>query len=290
MEVLSRSLFTNLQISTSRVIYTPSPFARASLIHLQEVGTLQALEPHTSSRDGLQSYLFFVVLEGAGNITYRGKNHCLKKGDCVFIDCKNAYSHSSSEKLWSLAWIHFYGPTMNAIYDKYIERGGTPVFTSEDYSKYFELVQSVLCTASSDSYVRDVKIAEKLTQLISMLMEDAWNPAHDMIHTGRKRLSVYEIKDYIDKHYAEKLSLEELANGFYMNKQYLSKIFKEQFGITVNGYVGQVRISKAKSLLRFTEMSVEEIGASVGISDSNYFARTFKKIEGVTPSEYRRSW
>ncbi len=67
-------LNTNLSIvSSNRVLYTPSSFAKSSLLHLQEIGELSALRAHTSSRSNLQSFLFFVVIKGSGTLIYDGK-------------------------------------------------------------------------------------------------------------------------------------------------------------------------------------------------------------------------
>lgn len=79
-------------VTSSRILYTPSTFARTSLLHLQEVGSLQAIHPHTSTRTNLTSFLCFVVLSGNGTLTYEGTTYELSAGDCVFIDCRKAYS------------------------------------------------------------------------------------------------------------------------------------------------------------------------------------------------------
>ena len=111
-------------VTSSRILYTPSTFARTSLLHLQEVGSLQAIHPHTSTRTNLTSFLCFVVLSGTGSLTYEGTPYELSAGDCVFIDCRKAYSHSTSDDLWSLQWCHFYAPSLPAVYEKYKERIG----------------------------------------------------------------------------------------------------------------------------------------------------------------------
>ena len=82
-------------VTSSRIMYTPSTFARTSLLHLQEIGSLQAIHPHTSTRTNLTSFLCFVVLSGNGTLTYEGTTYELSAGDCVFIDCRKAYSHST---------------------------------------------------------------------------------------------------------------------------------------------------------------------------------------------------
>ena len=89
-------------VSSSRIIYTPSTFARTSLLHLQEVGSLQAVCPHISQREDLVSFLCFIVLSGEGELSYEGQTYQLGQGACVFIDCRKAYSHSTSDNLWSL--------------------------------------------------------------------------------------------------------------------------------------------------------------------------------------------
>ena len=129
------NLFTSSpSVQSSRILYTPSPFARSSLLHLQEVGSLTAIRPHTSKREKLQSYLCFMVEDGEGELVYEGKKYELKTGDVVFIDCRKAYRHSTGMNpnagLWSLRWCHFYGPSMPAVYAKYCERGGTSLGTS----------------------------------------------------------------------------------------------------------------------------------------------------------------
>lgn len=78
----------NSSVSSTRIIYTPSAFARSALIHLQETGVLQAVYPHKSERSGLYSCLFFTVLSGAGQLAYGGSVYQLQLGDCVFIDCR----------------------------------------------------------------------------------------------------------------------------------------------------------------------------------------------------------
>ena len=98
------------------------------------------------------------------------------------------------------------------------------------------------------------------------------------------------IKEFLDEHYTEKVTLDDLADKFFINKFYLSKIFKETYGTTVNNYLISKRITRAKQLLRFTDMTVDEIGVGVGMGDANYFSRMFRKVEGISPREFRKQW
>jgi len=283
-------LFTGELVQSRRIIYQPSQFAVENLVYLQETGNLTALKPHVSSRKGLASHLFFVVTEGEGKLTYEGQHFLLKKGDCVFIDCRVPYSQGSSkEKLWSLKWAHFDGKTMPGIYGKYRERGGTPVICNGDSEKLENLLDSLFETAASSSYVRDMQINSVLCELLSKIMEESWNP--DSVKKGStKCLDTGAVKNYIDSSFTKQISLESVAREFNVNKSYLVRTFKDDFGITVNNYILQQRILMAKNELRFTGKTLDLIAEECGFSDSNYFIRMFKKLEGITPGEYRKTW
>lgn len=158
-------LFDGELVHARRAIYTPSAFAKSNLVHLQEVGQLQARSPHASTRQGLASYLFFVVESGSGTLEYEGETRVLCAGDCVFLDCRRPYRHYTGDDLWQLRWAHFYGPNMAAIYKKYRERGGQPSFlTPENTAPYTRRLEALYTLAASDNYVRDMQICEGLAQ------------------------------------------------------------------------------------------------------------------------------
>ena len=161
-QLMDQELFNpqSSSVSSSRIIYTPSTFARTSLLHLQEVGSLQAVHPHISQRENLVSFLCFIVLSGEGELSYEGQTYQLHAGDCVFIDCRKAYSHSTSDDLWSLQWCHFYAPSLPAVYEKYKERGGRPVFHPADIKPFTDLLTELYNLASSSDYIRDMRINE----------------------------------------------------------------------------------------------------------------------------------
>lgn len=326
-------------VTSKRNIYTPSVFARECLLYLQEAGSLRAAKPHTSRRAGLSSYLFFYVVSGSGTLkvgdrdyrkaaaiqnpgevpygkdrtpdTSSGKemrseknapeSYHLHAGDCVFLDCRIPYSHSTSGDLWELKWVHFNGEQMQGIYRKYLERSGGPVFHPSSDNTIEWKLDRIYNISVTGSYIRDMQINEALASLLSSVMEYSWNPDTDgkklQRHPGNfssasaaPSFRISDVKDYIDGHYMENFSLKELADQFHFNKYYLMRLFREQYGTTIINYRTQVRINTVKKLLRFTDLSLEEAGAEVGIHDANYFSRVFRKVEGVTPGEYRKMW
>lgn len=277
-------------VSSNRILYTPSSFARTNLLHIQEIGELTAKHPHRSSRSNLSSYLFFSITYGSGKLVYDGKNFSLNTGDMVFIDCAKPYSHTTSpDNLWTLRWIHFYGSSLPAIYDKYCERGGRPVFHPKHSDPFDHLWTQLMEMAGSSDYIRDMKINAALNQLMVEIMAESWHP-ENQDDLPKKKSFMVPIKQYLDDNFSEKITLDGLASQFYLNKYYLAKTFKEQYGQSINAYLLNLRITKAKQLLRFSEKTVEEIGFACGLGAAHYFSAKFKEVEGVPPSKYREQW
>ena len=107
---------------------------------------------------------------------------------------------------------------------------------------------------------------------------------------NRYRQLLQKIRDYLDLHYAEKINLDNLSAEFFINKYYLTRIFHEQYGVTINTYLTSVRITQAKQLLRFSDMSMEDIAVACGLQNANYLNRVFRKVEGIGPRAYRNDW
>lgn len=97
---------------------------------------------------------------------------------------------------------------------------------------------------------------------------------------------VMATKEYLESHYAEDLSLEDMAAHVNISPQYFSKLIKKTTGFNFTDWLSMLRIKKAKELLNNSNLTVKEVCFMVGYKDPNYFSRIFKKIIGITPSEY----
>ena len=290
---LNNGYFAGPLVNSKRTIYTPSNFAKSNLTFLQEVGELTSIKRHTSFRENLSSFLFFIVTKGSGSVKYLSEEYNVQPGDCVFLNCMNAYEHTSSSDLWTLKWVHFYGTNMDAIYEKYKERGGKVVFRAPDPQIITDLIDEIHTIADSSSYLKDMEIHEKLSSLLLNIMKESWNKSlndNESSFSSEKRKDLRLIREYIEENYNKDIRLDFLSLKYGISKYYLSHMFKEQYGTSVNNYVINMRITKAKHFLRFTDLSTTEIANRVGYEDVNYFIRSFKKVENITPGEYKKKW
>ena len=96
-----------------------------------------------------------------------------------------------------------------------------------------------------------------------------------------------DIAAYIREHYTEELSMQDVARAMNYSDAYFCKLFKQCFKVNFSAWLNEFRVEKAKELLTATRLSVREVSIACGYADANYFARVFKRITGMTPSEYR---
>lgn len=104
-----------------------------------------------------------------------------------------------------------------------------------------------------------------------------------------KSRSFSDVVSYIEIHYNEELTLQEIADTFLISREYISRKFKQEYAISFTEYVTSFRLNKAKALLLNRNLKLNKIAEMVGIPDVKYFSKVFKKHEGLTPNEYRKT-
>ncbi|WP_339203750.1 response regulator [Paenibacillus sp. FSL K6-3182] len=105
----------------------------------------------------------------------------------------------------------------------------------------------------------------------------------------KNKLNLDEVRLYMEKHYTEPVTLEQLARAFFVSKEYLSKVFKQEYGRNVTDYMLHLRMVKAKEWLMDESIPIKAIAEMAGYEDITYFYRVFKKHFGIAPGEMRKS-
>jgi Response regulator containing CheY-like receiver domain and AraC-type DNA-binding domain len=122
---------------------------------------------------------------------------------------------------------------------------------------------------------------------ICWLYEKAIDSLENM-HKNKNRLDLTVVKAYIDSHFQDSISLETIAQRFYVSKEHLSRVFKSFFGENISDYILRKRMEKAKELILGHKMAIKSVSQMMGYEDIAYFYRVFKKHFGVTPGELRK--
>ena len=110
---------------------------------------------------------------------------------------------------------------------------------------------------------------------------------------GRKKSeqneSIVRLRDYLDEHYREYYDRQALARLFNLHENYMIQLFKKHTGMSITSYINNKKISTAKELIAQTDSNIVDIAYHVGFDNLTYFYRQFKKLTGMTPSDYRES-
>jgi len=254
---------------------------------VQETGYLKLKESHIARRKNLESFLVVLVLSGSGTLMYDEKTYPLQAGSCFFVDCLTPYYHQSSETdPWELIWVHFNGSTSRQYYE-YFASNSTPAFSPRSFQELREKLESLLDVNSRSDLSAEITSSRLIVDILSILLQDITNFREER-HASQQKIA--EVRQYLDEHYTDKFSLDELSERFFISKYHLSREFKNYYGITLNHYVIAKRITYAKKLLRFSNYSLEEIARNCGFYDTSYLNKQFKKSEGISASDFRKKW
>lgn len=275
----------------------PSVIARRSYFYLQQLVSSKFPSRHYTRRSGVDSYLIALTFFGRGRLEYGDAAYTLGPGDGFIIDCRKPhYYHADSRLGWGYHIIHFNG-FATADYFSQIERARGVKFTvsreSALYAQLEQLYNAPVTLAAPDPPAlnarRELLTSCILTNILTEIMQAMpvgdtgewgdWGGCHDKI---------LRVRDYLEEHCAERISLDDLASRFAMSKHHLCHEFKKRVGEAPKEHLANARIDKAKTLLHFTNKLVSDIAQEVGYAGNTHFFTVFKNHEGMSPAEYRK--
>lgn len=274
--------------SSRRILHTPSEYARKNLVFAQEAGYLKSLKPHSSSRNNLDSYLFFVVTKGDGQVKYEGKTYDVKNNDCVFIDCRKPYEHiSNEENPWELKWVHMDGGILADFYSVFFEKNNnSPVLNTKNAEKYCTLLDEVMTIQDDKDVTSEYVTNSLLVSLATQVVVEVINAGNVMLNPNM----LNSIRESVNLNFKEENLLETICREYSIDEIEVNKQFKDKYGIDLCDYILNRRFTCAKELLRFTVKPVKDVVVESGIMNSDLFRHLFIENEGMTAEEYRKKW
>lgn len=223
--------------------------------------------------------VFHFVLSGEGYVN--GKK---VSSNMVFISFEENHMHYYPSRI--NPWHYIYFRVKGADIKKaFIEHGFhldltiCPFENQEALFKVLALHEEFLDINNSD--------AQKIIANALFLLFEERNQT--LLHKSKPQQHVDQIKQYIEENYYKRITLEEVASSFYLNKNYIRTLFVQQLGISPKQYLQKIRFERAKFLLSFPEKSIKLIANSVGYEDPLLFSKMFKQYYKCSPMQYRVS-
>lgn len=231
------------------------------------------------------AYTEFIYIEnGYGEIHFDNKIYPIQKKDFIMIP-PNVYHTERSTDEGKLEYYVLGGSNLLSqvsytdSYNPIIDLGNQNDHIRQLLvSMYQELKQK---KESYELFVESLYLQFTVHITRKMKLKFAYNELDNM------RREIANAKDYIDRHYMDNITLEELAEISSLSKYHFIRKFTQYVGKTPNQYLNERRIQEAKALLKSTNVSILDIASETGFTSSSYFSQRFKALEGITPIEYR---
>lgn len=226
--------------------------------------------------NGRHSHAFVYILSGSCSYNFNNEyEFTVNTGDILYLAHNAEYAMNVHTPNYRYIYCDF------ELNDNILRKSNvyTPQNTSDTENQFIKLVKAYN-VPSRASFSKCISI---IYNIYSMLVAE-----EDKVFKQVTEEKIIKAKEYIDTNYfKDTLSISFLADDAEISEVYFRKLFKEKYHISPAQYITSTRIKKAKQLLNYRFLSLEECAHKCGFSTVQYFCRVFKKTTGMTPTEYR---
>lgn len=267
------------------------------LFKIERVSTTQPTSSRTHHYH--DSYELYYLYSGERYYFIKDRTYHVKRGNFVLIKPYDVHSTGSSSKSgYDRILITFKKSYLDGFLQAVKDVNLFECFEKDIHVIPFNfgeqsLVESLLISMLNEFETKapgyDYFLKSAMVQLlliVSRFSGQLDNTTQGYASAAHKTVS--EVAAYINTRYYEEISLESIAERFFISPCYFSRTFKRVTGIPFIEYLNGVRIKEAERLLKQTDMSIVEVAEAVGFKSTTHFGRTFKGIIGISPIDYRR--
>ena len=245
-------------------------------MYLQSFSLMYSGFDYFTNRDKSDTYLIIYTVSGNGKLEYQGQSYELHPTDIIWIDCHNRHLYATQGEFWEHMDLHINGQGVLLYYQEFIRRSN-PVIKGDDL--FMKDLENLL-----DSY--SLMISHRIENMLNHLVI---KKSREEENETESYYSIEKMVSYINKHYNERITLDDLSANSGISKFHLSREFKKITGFPPNEYIINLRLEHAKRMLDNTSLNVKEIAQSVGIENEAYFSRLFRNRTGISPNTYRNA-
>ena len=243
---------------------------------------------HTFSRHTHEGFVIALIEEGVETFRYQGSLHHAPAGSIVVIYPGEVHTgHAGIKSGWT--YRTFYPNVALLQTAAEVDNSSIPYFPTavfQDQSLASQLRYLHVCLESSASRLE--KESRLLWTFAQLVRKHSQNPPF-VKPIGQETAVVKRIQDYLNTHYFENISLEQLASMANLKPLRLLRVFRHAVGLPPHAYLVQMRVTRAKKLL-VAGMAIAEVAAETGFTDQSHLTKHFKRTVGVTPGQYNKGY
>lgn len=278
------------QTSLVQYFHTPSSEFLNSSVYITWAGHRHCDEEHTIGPRVLDVYKLLLVVNGKGYLK-QGKDSLksLNGGDIVLLFPKERHHYyADPEDPCELMWVTFHGALCPTLI-KEIGLSQDNYILPNAMTHSIQRTVQTLINALGDTDDTDRLFATGQLYILFAYLQQINKQSTKKAREIEQDPCVWKAIRFIEQNFYLDINVDMLCKYVNYSRSYLSRIFKSEMNMTIPEYTNMIRIQNAKSLLTETNMPMKEISISVGIHDSFYFSKIFKKYTGETPREYRKN-
>lgn len=256
-------------------------------------------------RRAFDLYVLIMVKEGILYISQNGVNYQVGKNQYILLNSQEEhYGYQESSGKLSYLWVHFSFDTPVTVYReiKFVNDHLEGILSDSNQSYYIipeygeiSLTQRapLLFNQLLDlSHHENLYSNQIIDYALSLLVMEISQEFIEVNHNIKNNIppNIAKVMEWIKGNYFREITIKEIANEFGYNQDYLASVFRKATGGTLIQYINNTRISIAKSLITNYDVSIKEAAYTCGFTDEKYFLKIFKRIEGMTPSQYKKAF
>lgn len=230
----------------------------------------------------------FYVVSGTGNFIVENTNFTVKPDDMVIIN-PNVSHTEFGDNLSHLEYIVIGVDGLQFEPEGSDKQYDYRLHNFQNYHNNISFYLKMLVQEVQKKEENYETICQDLLEIIILVLLRKTNDNVSFASTNKMTKECRFVEQYLDEHFSEDISLQQLSEMTYMNKYYLVHVFKNYKGQSPISYLIERRITEAKTLLESSNYSVAKIAHAVGFSSQSYFSQAFRKETNMTPNQYRKS-
>jgi len=237
-------------------------------------------EHHSYGPEIRNYYMFVLVNKGEATFFHKNGEILLKPHD-LLVMCPGEKIHYVAKTSWSIQWVGLYGQTVEQYMDLLSINGENPIVHIQQYYEMEKILNELYdSTGERYEYAKCIQIS-LIYQFFSILLRNSNQKlCVDMADSAKK---------IIDYNFDKYITIKDIADSLYVSHEHLTRQFAGRYGLSPKEYLINKRMDLAKKLLSDNDTSITEISNSVGYKDQFYFCRIFKKLTGLSPTDYRKT-
>jgi AraC-like DNA-binding protein len=253
-------------------------------------GSSQTKPGHKPGPKVVDYYLLHYIQSGLGTYTCQGITYKLGAGDSFLIEPGKLISYAADENHpWHYRWLAFEGGQAARLLEATGLSSQQPIVHTggkRHIPVMYHKIQAAFQTRLAHAGLKAVGYLHLLLAEYAHALQPKQQSDPHLTGTGEQ--IAQQALHYLSTQYAEPITIELMAEAFGYNRAYLSTLFKKHTGLTPATFLLRLRIDKARLLLRERqELTIEQIASSVGFHDPLYFSKQFKRLYGMSPTDYR---